>query len=1160
MCQARRGRLPAGRRHPLRRGHRVAPRRGRRETRTASSSPGTAPRTSTRTPPRAAPNLRHLEWFHDHVRIESMLFDGVLDPNGGSAPAPPRRARATASALSAADAEPYWSAHRRGIRPPARRSTAPGLGGGAPGQPLAGERAGSDEVRSTGALCAYATGSSNYRQVPDRRGRARVPSTPSSRRSRSAASTGCRCSPAAAARAWPGSACNTAVVIDWSKYCNRLLVGGRRARTCLVEPGIVLDDLNAELADAGLDVRPEAVDPRHCTIGGMIGNNSCGPRRSAPGRSSTASSSWRCSPTTARACGSARPATRSTPRSAARAAGRREIYRRLRRAARRVPARRSATRYPDIPRRVSGYDLDALLPEKGFNVARALAGTESTLVTVLRGRAELVPVPPAQAWWSSATRTSPPPADTCREILPHRPHRPGRPRPRVSIRLARSVSVCTPRPCERLPRGRRLADGPVRRRHPPGGRRPRPADARRWRREHGATVQLFDDPAHEEQIWGIREAGLGATARVPGERGHLGGLGGLGGRRPTGSATTCAIFDALYRGSATQQASSTGTSGRGACTPASLRADDRRRRAQVPPVHERGRATWSPPTAGRFSGEHGDGQSRGELLPNMFGDRDDPARSASSKRIWDPDGQDEPRQGRRPVPAGRELRLGVDYHPREPQTHFRYPEDHGELRPRAPLRCVGVGKCRRQHGGGDVPVATGSPGRRSTRTRGRARLLFEMLARRGHHRRLALRRGPRRARPVPGLQGLQERLPGQRGHGHLQGRVPLPPLRRPAAPGRALLDGLAAAWAAARLRPRPGRSTRSPTPPAWPGSSSAPAVSTGAASIPHVRRPSRSTGGSAPPDHRPGGSRPGACCGRTPSPTTSTLRRPRRRSRCWRRPAGGSRCPPAPLCCGLTWISTGQLGDRRAGAARGPWTRWSPPAAGHPGGRAGAELRRRVPLRRPELFPGDEDVASCWASRPSPWRSCCTTRAPALATAAAPASTRWSSRTVTSTPSSARTPTPGCWHAAGVEVDVLDSGCCGLAGNFGFERGHYEVSAREPNWVCCPRCATRPGHHDPRRRLLLPYPDQVRTRASRPTSLNSSPRCCCDTAAPPPGKSPVNRSWGRSAPPGPGVAGPRPSEHRSGLSVTGRGRYPNGTGTGLARLIGAGAGRRAWFR
>ncbi|MCZ9338570.1 FAD-dependent oxidoreductase, partial [Streptomyces sp. TRM76130] len=73
-----------------------------------------------------------------------------------------------------------------------------------------------------------------------------------------------------------GECCNTAVVLDWSKYCNRLVSVDRENRRCVVEPGIVLDDLNRRLAEYGLMYGPKPATHPNCTIGGMIGNNSCG--------------------------------------------------------------------------------------------------------------------------------------------------------------------------------------------------------------------------------------------------------------------------------------------------------------------------------------------------------------------------------------------------------------------------------------------------------------------------------------------------------------------------------------------------------------------------------------------------------------------------------------------------------------------------------------------------------------------------------------------------------------------------------------------------------------------------------------------------------------------------------------------------------------------
>jgi Fe-S oxidoreductase len=126
---------------------------------------------------------------------------------------------------------------------------------------------------------------------------------------------------------------------------------------------------------------------------------------------------------------------------------------------------------------------------------------------------------------------------------------------------------------------------------------------------------------------------------------------------------------------------------------------------------------------GSLSGEHGDGQSRAELLPKMFGPELIQA-FREFKALWDPEWKMNPGKVVEPYKLDENLRLGADYKPWEPQTHFKFPEDHGSLT-HAALRCVGVGKCRHDAGG------VMCPSYRATReeehsTRGRAHLLWEM--------------------------------------------------------------------------------------------------------------------------------------------------------------------------------------------------------------------------------------------------------------------------------------------------------------------------------------------------------------------------------------------------------------------------------------------------
>src|SRR5690348_5776304 len=248
------------------------------------------------------------------------------------------------------------------------------------------------EVRfDPGTLGAYAQDASNYRQVPIG---VVVPRTVDAG---AAAVAVCREAGApvlsrGGGTSLAGQCVNTAVVIDWTKYCHRLVSFDRQAKTAIVEPGAALDKVNDELAPHGLMVGPKPSTHVSCTIGGMIGNNSCGSTAQAYGK--MADSVRRLEVLTYAGLRTWTGETSDEEFAAILAAGgeRAELYRRLReiRDAYRGEIR---TGYPKIPRRVSGYNLDQLLPENGFHVARALVGSESTLVTVLHAEIELFEVP-----------------------------------------------------------------------------------------------------------------------------------------------------------------------------------------------------------------------------------------------------------------------------------------------------------------------------------------------------------------------------------------------------------------------------------------------------------------------------------------------------------------------------------------------------------------------------------------------------------------------------------------------------------------------------------------------------------------------------------------------------------------------------------------------
>ncbi len=247
------------------------------------------------------------------------------------------------------------------------------------------------EVRfDAGSRGAYSTDASNFRQVPigvvlPRTVDAAVVAVAVCRRH------GAPVLSRGGGTSLAGQCTNAAVVIDWTKYCHRLVSVDPDRRRCVVEPGIVLDELNRQLAPHGLRYGPEPATHPNCTLGGMIGNNSCG---------ATAQRTGKVVDNTPRLEVLLYDGTRfwceqtDDERYAeilAHGGRQAEIYAQLESWPTRTRTR-SAQRFPDIPRRVSGYNLDSLLPEHGFDIAGLLIGSESTLVTVLRAELELVPV------------------------------------------------------------------------------------------------------------------------------------------------------------------------------------------------------------------------------------------------------------------------------------------------------------------------------------------------------------------------------------------------------------------------------------------------------------------------------------------------------------------------------------------------------------------------------------------------------------------------------------------------------------------------------------------------------------------------------------------------------------------------------------------------
>src|SRR5438067_2378740 len=190
-----------------------------------------------------------------------------------------------------------------------------------------------------------------------------------------------------------GQCCNVAVIIDFSKYLNRILELNAEERYAWVEPGCVLDDLRQEAEKHGLTFGPDPSTHNHNTLGGMAGNNSCGVHSMTAGRTADNIEALEILTYDGERMLVGETSEEEYQRIIARDGRQAEIYRALHKLVDEyAPLIRS--KYPKIPRRVSGYNLDNLLPENGFHVARALVGSEGTCVAILEAELDLVPSPP----------------------------------------------------------------------------------------------------------------------------------------------------------------------------------------------------------------------------------------------------------------------------------------------------------------------------------------------------------------------------------------------------------------------------------------------------------------------------------------------------------------------------------------------------------------------------------------------------------------------------------------------------------------------------------------------------------------------------------------------------------------------------------------------
>lgn len=587
-------------------------------------------------------------------------------------------------------------------------------------------RAVEGEVRfDDGSRALYATDASNYRQVPIGvvipRHKGDVIATVDLCRRH-----GAPVLPRGGGTSLAGQCCNVAVVIDFTKYMHHVLAVDGPGRLGSVQPGCVLDTLQAAARPHGLVFGPDPATHTHCAVGGMLGNNSCGAHSLI---AKNAGRGLRTSDNTHELEVLTHEGTRfrvgpTTPDELQRiiaAGGRRgEIYGKLEALVQEY-ADDIRSGFPKLDRRVSGYNLDDLLPERGFHVARALVGSEGTLVTFLEATMHLVAKPRSAVLAVLGYPDVAAAGDHVPDILAFRPTA-VEGMDRRLVRFVREKGTHA-RAAELLPEG----DGFLYVEF--GGESPEEArDAARRcvesLRQHGNApeARIVTGGQEMEKLWNLREAGLGSTAFVPSLPDTWPGW--------EDSAVPVARIGpylrelrGLFERFGYQDVSTYGHFGQGVVhcrIPFDL--------ATRPGIETfRGFLDEASDLVVRYggclSGEHGDGQARGVYLPKVFGPRLMRA-FREFKQIWDPRGKMNPGKMIDAYDPDENLRLGADYAPPQPPTAFRYPSD-GSLS-RAALRCVGVGKCRRESGGTMCPSYMVTREEKHS-TRGRARLLWELL-------------------------------------------------------------------------------------------------------------------------------------------------------------------------------------------------------------------------------------------------------------------------------------------------------------------------------------------------------------------------------------------------------------------------------------------------
>jgi FAD/FMN-containing dehydrogenase/Fe-S oxidoreductase len=573
------------------------------------------------------------------------------------------------------------------------------------------------EVRfDRGSRALYAADGSNYRQIPIGL------VVPRDDTDVIAAVAACRKYGApvlarGAGTSLAGQCCNVAVVLDFTKYMNRILEIDPRQRIARVQPGVVLDSLRNRAEVHELTFAPDPSTHNRCTIGGMIGNNSCGTHSLLGGKTADNVEELRILLYDGTRMTVGATSDDEFERIRSQGGRRGEIYSKLRMIRDEYRAEIHA-RFPKIPRRVSGYNLDELLPERRFHVARALVGTEGTCAIVLEAKLKLIHSPQHRTLVGLGYKDAFEAADHVPEILEFKP---------IGLEgfegsIVDGLQRRGAPNLELLPEGHGFLLVEF------GGDDPGQTES--VARQLVDRLRNVADPprariytkSEARAVWQIRESGPRAAAFAPGAPAEWEGW--------DDSAVAPEKLGAYLRdirrllNECGYRAAFYGHFGHGCIhMRVSFDLESENGIRKYGEFVERA-ADLVVGYGGSLSGEHGDGQSRAALLPKMFGPELMKA-FGEFKAAWDPGNNLNPHKVVNAYLPTENLRLGADYKPLQPKTHFQFPEDNGSFS-KAALRCIGLGACRKSDSGAMCPSYMVTLEEEHS-TRGRAHMLFEML-------------------------------------------------------------------------------------------------------------------------------------------------------------------------------------------------------------------------------------------------------------------------------------------------------------------------------------------------------------------------------------------------------------------------------------------------